>query len=126
MAAHQGQADPDAAAINAEAGGDHPGPLGAFACCLPIACWLVDWLVRYLASVGPQLRARSQAGALRRWLDADPAPQLAFDAVVGGQLGQGFLAHIAALIEADPIGQTQLEGVGVLVDFVGNHRQALA
>ena len=51
---------------------------------------------------------------------------MAFDAVIGGQLGQGFLAHIAAFVEVDPIGQTQLKGVGVLVDFVGRHRQALA
>ena len=40
-----------------------------------------------------------------------------FHTVVGGEFGQGFLAHVAALAQAHPRRQAQFKGIGVGVDF---------
>ncbi|APD47850.1 hypothetical protein BM449_05745 [Synechococcus sp. SynAce01] len=47
----------------------------------------------------------------------EPASELLFDAVVGGELGQGFLAHVAALVETDPLRQPELEGIEIVIDL---------
>ena len=94
-APHQGQPHPTGPIRKGQTGGDHTGPFPA----------------------GPL-----QGGALQRsWgtrgSRSMPAPELLLDAVVGGELGQGFLAHVAPLRKAHPIGQTQLEGIGVVVEL---------
>ena len=48
-----------------------------------------------------------------------------FNAVVGGEFGQCFLAHIAALAEAHPVGEPYFEGVGVVVDLTWGRRHPL-
>jgi len=55
-----------------------------------------------------------------------PAAQLLFQATTGGQLGHGFLAEITALVQFDPIRQTQFEGIGVTREFLLSQGPAMA
>ena len=54
------------------------------------------------------------------------ATQLLLHTIVGMQLGQGFLAEIAALVEAEPIAQTKLERIERLAQFSVSSGDALA
>jgi len=113
LLADQSQANPGPI-LKLQAGADDSSPAGA-----------VSGGIRGIegrAGVEGGWRFTSLFPRLRR---ATPTPQLLFDAVVGGKFGQGFLAHIATLVEAHPLGQPQLEGIGVVRELAGGRRDGL-